>query len=171
VGSQQHGAQQLERFLNRPPRASIKQQRFLGAQQQGSQQLASQPQLGSQPHEGAGAQQVGSQAGAQQVGSQQQAGSQQAGAQHERRLNIPPRASSKQQRLRGAQQGSQHTGSATQQLGSQPHEGSQPQVGSQHDGAALHPQPPPSKPKNALAFDALPKTMATPKQSVAPKIR
>ncbi|MEM6798234.1 MAG: hypothetical protein AAF589_01845 [Planctomycetota bacterium] len=135
------------------------QQLRLGAQH-GSQQAGSQPQVGS------AAQQVGS--GAQQLGSQPQAGSQQAGAQQLGRLKRPFRPSSRQQLRLGAQHGSQQTGSAAQQVGSQPQEGSQPQVGSQHDGAA--PQPP-SRPKNALALEALLSTMATPKQSVAPRIR
>ncbi|MEN1680487.1 MAG: hypothetical protein AAGJ46_12915 [Planctomycetota bacterium] len=88
---------------------------------------------------------------------------------------MPFRPSSKQRRF-GAQHGSQHTGSATQQLGSgaqqvgsQPQEGSQPQAGSQQAGA--QPPQPPSRPKKALALDAEPSTMAAPKQSVAPRKR
>jgi hypothetical protein len=110
--------------------------------QQGSQQSASQPQLGS--------------AAQPQAGSQPQLGSAQpqAGSQHESQQAClaARRARSRANRPhRGAQQGSQHESQAISQpqLGSaaQPHAGSQPQ---------------PPMPKNALAFEAQASAMATP---------
>ncbi|QDT72255.1 hypothetical protein I41_14270 [Lacipirellula limnantheis] len=103
-----------------------KMQCFLQGEQHESQHEASQPQLGSQPHEGSAAQpQLGSTAQPQ-LGSQHE--SQHDGAQQ---CFAARRAfkREKMQHFAGAQHGSQHAGAQ--------HVGSQPQLGS-----AAQPQPP-----------------------------